>query len=415
MKNSTGKIFIAIFLGLVLGIIMSGFEGTVYYDVSVLFVAEVLSTLFINALKLMIVPLVFVSLVCGISELKDVSRLGKIGMRTVTVFFLTTIFAVIIALGLASLLNPSTTENLSKDTISDSAIENLSEPKTPVETITSVVATNPIDAMAKGDMMQVIFISVIVGIALVSLGDKVSTIKKFFDESNLIMTKLVAGVMYYAPIGIFFLIFKTFATLGFEIFTGLLSFVFVVLLAMVLHVIIVYCSMLKFIVKVSPIMFFKKFMSVIAIAFSTSSSSATLSENLDVSINKLGVDKEVASFALPLGATINMDGTAIMQGVATIFIANSYGYELTFMNLLTVVIVAIMASVGTAGVPGVGILMLAIVLESVNIPAGTIALVIGIDRIIDMFRTSLNVVGDSVCSLVVAKKENLLDLEVFNK
>jgi Na+/H+-dicarboxylate symporter len=263
-------------------------------------------------------------------------------------------------------------------------------------------------------MLQIILFAIILGIAITMSGKKGDTFKKGLHSLNDIMMSMVLIVMKFAPIGVFFLIAKTFSTQGISMIIPLASYFITVSIVLILHVLITYSVFLKFIGKVSPLLFLKKMRTAIVFAFSTASSNATIPITLNTVEKRLGVDKAIASFTVPLGATINMDGTAIMQGVATVFIATVYTVDLSIGDYLAVILTATLASIGTAGVPGVGLIMLTMVLTQVGLPVEGVALIIGIDRLLDMMRTAVNITGDSMVSIITSKSENSFDQNIFN-
>lgn len=277
-----------------------------------------------------------------------------------------------------------------------------------------MIPRNPITAMAEGNMLQIIVFAILTGIGLSVLGEKVSMIIKVFEQLNELVMKMVGFIMLFAPIGVFGLIAETFATVGYKALVPLLKYVGTVYLGLILHGLIVYSGMLKGFTGLSPKKFFKKFFPVMSVAFSTASSNATVPINLETTEKELGASRNIAAFTIPLGATINMDGTAIMQGVATFFIAQVYGHTLSVGAMLTVVLTATLSSIGTAGVPGAGPIMLSMVLQSVGLPLEGIALIMGVDRLVDMGRTTVNITGDSVCTLIISDREGELNKEVFN-
>jgi Na+/H+-dicarboxylate symporter len=268
--------------------------------------------------------------------------------------------------------------------------------------------------MAKGEMLQIIVFAVLFGIALALSGDAGERLRLMFEDINTAMMKLVGIVMHFSPYGVFFLMAKQFTILDLGDMANLAKYFALVIFVLLFHGFIVYGAFLTFAARLNPLMFFSKMKETALFAFSTSSSNATIASNMTTTTQKLGVDNKVASFTIPLGATINMDGTAIMQGVATVFIAQVYGIDLTFSDYLLVVLTATLASIGTAGVPGVGLVMLAMVLQQVNLPVEGIALIIGVDRLLDMTRTAVNITGDAMVSCLVGKSENCFDETVYN-
>jgi Na+/H+-dicarboxylate symporter len=364
---------------------------------------------FFASLKMLIVPVVFVSLVCGVGALDDVKSMGRIGGKTILLYVGTTALAITIALLVSLLTKPGRGFNLT------SPAEFI--PKTPptlAETIIGFVPANPLQSMVDANMIQVIVLALLVGIGLSLAHASGQRILALFHDLSEVIMKLVNLVMLIAPIGVFCLLATVFARQGFDAIAPLSKYFLTVLFVLFLHVVVVYGGLLKFVAKLSPLTFFRKFQEVMVFAFSTSSSNAVLPATLEVTENQLGVKNSVASFTLPLGATVNMDGTSIMQGVATVFISQAYGVDIGLGGYITVILTATVASIGTAGVPGVGLITLAMVLEQVGLPVEGIGLIIGVDRLLDMTRTMVNVTGDAAVTCIVAKSENQFDEKVFN-
>lgn len=410
-RSLTFQILVAMALGLVLGLIInkigpvSWIEGYIVGGF-----LHVGGTIFISLLKVMVVPLVFVSLVCGTASVEDLSKLGRIGGKTLGLYVSTTAMAISLALLASVILKPGSGFELSSETnFQPQAAPSL------VETVIQIFPSNPFQAFVEANMLQIIVFAGMFGFALASSGAAGKRILSFFSDMNEVVMRMVMMIMYIAPFGVFCLIGKVFSEQGLHAIMPLAKYFVIVCLVLFLHATLVYPSLLKFFTGLSPIKFFQNFRSVLVFAFSTSSSGATLPITLENVEHKLGVDNSIASFTVPLGATINMDGTAIMQGVATVFIAQAYGVNLQVTDLLLVVVTATLASVGTAAVPGVGLITLAMVLKQVNLPVEGIGLIIGVDRILDMVRTAVNVTGDAVVSLIVAKSENRLSSDVFFK
>lgn len=372
-------------------------------------IIEILGTGFINAIKMLVVPLVFISLVCGSSSMGDVKKLGRIGVKTMCFYLLTTALAISIALGIGKLINPGFGLDMSNLITQETTI---GESKSLTEIILGIIPTNPIQSLANGEMLQIIFFALLLGIAMSMIGKKADPVRKFFESANEICMKMVSVIMAFAPYGVFALITKTFSTVGFEAFASLLKYMVAVLLALFVQAILVYSGMIKGLTSLKLKPFFKNFANVAAVTFSTASSNAALPLTIET-MEDLGVDNSVASFTLPLGATINMDGTAIMQGVACIFISQIYGIDLGFSSLITIILTATLASIGTAGVPGVGMITLSMVLSSVGLPIEGVGLIMGVDRLLDMTRTTVNVMGDCACTLIVSNSENELDKEKY--
>ena len=406
----TQKMLVAMIAGAILGIVLGSvdsFNGWVEVYLSFgLF--DIIGKLFVNSLKMLVVPLVFCSIAVGVSSLANISLMGRVGLKAIIIYLFTTAIAISLALIVAITINPG--KGLD---IADTSEFTVKEAPSITSVITSIIPSNPVLAMAEGEMLQIILFSILLGVAITLSASAGEPIKKGLQSLNSIMMAMVNIVMKFAPLGVFCLIAKTFATQGVSMIIPLASYFFTVATVLLLHVLITYSVLLKVIAKVSPIIFIKKMRDAIVFAFSTASSNATIPVTLNTVEKKLGVDKAVASFTVPLGATINMDGTAIMQGVATVFIASVYQVDLSLADYLTVILTATMASIGTAGVPGVGLIMLTMVLAQVGLPVEGIALIIGIDRLLDMMRTAVNITGDSMVSVITAKSEKSFDEKKF--
>jgi len=364
---------------------------------------------FLRLLTVLVVPLVFVSLVCGTAALEDVRRLGRIGVKALGLYLLTTALAITLGLLVAIGLQPGAGFGLQTD------LEFQAREAPPLtEVVIQLFPRNAIAAMAEGQMLQLIIFSMLLGLAISMAGTSGKKLLGAFSDWNEVILKLVGIIMILAPYGVFALIARTFATEGLEAFRPLLAYFLIVLGVLLLHGFGTYSVLLRLIGNLNPLNFLRKMREVQLFAFSTASSNATIPITLTTVEKRLGVSNPVASFTVPLGATINMDGTAIMQGVATVFIAQAYGIELNFFQYLTVVLTATLASIGTAGVPGVGLIMLSMVLTQVGLPVEGIALIIGIDRLLDMVRTAVNVTGDAMVSCLVGQSESELDKTVFD-
>ena len=406
----TQKILTAMLFGALLGIILNniGVYNSLINQYLSNGVFEVVGKLFVNSLKMLVVPLVFCSITVGITSLGNLSLMGRVGLKAIIIYLLTTAFAITLALIFAIFIEPGQGYEI------DSSIQfSAKEAPSLSSVLTSIVPSNPILAMADGEMLQIILFAIILGIAITITGSKAESFKKGIISLNEIMMSMVTIIMKFAPLGVFCLIAKTFATQGIDMIIPLASYFFTVTIVLILHVLLTYSAFLKLIGKVSPFLFLKKMRTAILFAFSTASSNATIPVTLNTVEKRLGVDKSVASFTVPLGATINMDGTAIMQGVATVFIASVYMVDLTIGDYLTVVLTATLASIGTAGVPGVGLIMLTMVLTQVGLPVEGVALIIGIDRLLDMMRTAVNITGDSMVSLITSKSEKSFNKSIF--
>jgi Na+/H+-dicarboxylate symporter len=365
--------------------------------------------IFVASLKMLVVPLVLVSLVCGTSSLKDLRSLGRIGSKSLGLYIATTAIAIALAILMALIFSPGIGVNMPLEHSYQAT-----QAPTVAQVFINMFPSNPVEAMAKGEMLQIIVFALIFGIAIGQSGDAGERIRQWFEDVNVVVMQLVNLVMHLSPYGVFFLMAKLFTTLELADMENLGKYFAVVLFVLVLHGFVSYGVILTVLGRLNPIIFFRKMKETALFAFSTSSSNATIASNMTTTTRKLGVDNKVASFTIPLGATINMDGTAIMQGVATVFIAQVYNIDLTTSDYLLVILTATLASIGTAGVPGVGLVMLAMVLEQVGLPVEGIALIIGVDRLLDMTRTAVNVTGDAMVSCLVGKSEKCLDETVYN-
>lgn len=401
--NLTTKIFIALILGVITGLILHPMKDNPFVSKYLLnFVFNLLGNGFVRAIRMVVVPLVLCSLVIGAAGIEDVTKLGRIGVKTLIFYLSTTAFAVILALVGGNIINPGRGVNIGDIAVSQVTV---SETKPFVDILLDMIPINPAEAMATGNMLQIIVFAILVGVALSLLGDKASNIKKVFEEGNALSLKLVEIIMIFAPFGVYGLISKTFTTLGYVALLPLFKYFIGVVIILFIHCLVTYQGILVLFGKYNPIKFFKSFAPTMMVGFSTASSSACLPSSLKSMQETFGVSKAISSFTIPLGNTINMDGTAVMQGVATIFIAQIYGIDLTMGNYITIILTATLASIGTAGVPGVGVIMLGMVLVQIGLPIEGIGLVMGIDRFVDMFRTMINITGDAVCTLVIAKTE----------
>lgn len=414
----TNKILFGMLLGVTIGVIFNlilGVDEThkvptgavglwlQTYMINGLF--DAIGQIFVASLKLLVVPLVFVSLACGAASLGGHNRMGSLATKTMGLFLLCTSSAIAIAICVSVLVRPGAGVDMSLDA-------NYVAPAVPSikETLIDIFPSNPLQAMVEENMLQIIVFAILFGLAISRTpGEAGKNIAAFFEHINSVILSMVMMLMQFAPYGVFCLLVKLFASLGIGAILDLAKYFFTVLFVLLLHGLGVYGVLLKILSGLSPIIFFKKMHKVMVFAFSTASSNATLPINLRTVEHDLGVDNKVASFTIPLGATINMDGTAIMQGVATVFIAQAFNVDIGLSGYLMVILTATLASIGTAGVPGVGLVTLAMVLQSVGLPVEGIALIIGVDRLLDMVRTAVNVTGDAVVSVIVGKSEGLLD------
>jgi Na+/H+-dicarboxylate symporter len=414
----TNRILLAMVLGIGLGSVLeitlaslspeSGLYGFLYNGL-VMGVFDVLGRIFIASLKLLVVPLVLVSRICGMAALGASSRMGPIAGKTLGLYLVTTCIAVTLGLAIALAVGPG--EGVNAVASSDFVPKEAPPIK---ETLINIFPTNPVAAMAEGNMLQVIVFALLVGFALTRAGAAGERLIAWFQDMEVVVMKMVGVLIELAPYGVFALLTKLFATMGFGTIFDLAAYFFTLLGVLLFHGFVVYGLVLRTLTPLSPSMLRQKMRRVWAFAFSTSSSGATLPVTLRTVEKRLGVNKSVAGFAVPLGATINMDGTAIMQGVATVFIAQVYGIDLTSSQLLMVVLTATLASIGTAAVPSAGLIMLSLVLTQAGLPVEGIALILGVDRLLDMVRTAVNVTGDATVSTVVAYHEGQLDEVIFN-
>lgn len=401
--NLTTKIFIALILGVVTGLILHPMKENPMVEKYLLnFIFNFLGNGFVRAIRMVVVPLVLCSLVMGSAGIEDVTKLGRIGIKTLAFYLSTTAFAVVLALVGGNIINPG--KGIQLENIATTAVKT-PETKPFVDILLDMIPINPIEALATGNMLQIIVFAILLGVVLSLLGEKASNVKKLFEEGNSISLKLVELIMKLAPLGVYGLIAKTFTTLGYVALIPLFKYFIGVVIILFIHCLVTYQGILILFGKYNPIKFFKGFAPTMMIGFSTASSSACLPSSLKTVQENFGVSKTISSFTIPLGNTINMDGTAVMQGIATIFIAQIYGKDLTMAHYISIILTATLASIGTAGVPGVGVIMLGMVLVQVGLPLEGIGLVMGIDRFVDMFRTMINITGDAVCTLVIAKTE----------
>ena len=415
MKKKTSlttKILIALILGLGVGLLVHTMgEGTLRDTILIDGIFQLVGQVFLRAIMMIVVPLVFISLVNGAASMGDIKKLGRVGVKTIAFYLITTALAITIALSIGAVLKPGT----GLDLTAVEAVETTAGEQTPITQILyEIIPSNPIAAMAEGNMLQIIAFAILTGVGLSLLGEKGKGLIKLFEDLNELVMKFVEIVMLFAPIGVFGLIAKTFAETGVTALLPLAKYVIAVYLGLLIHATVVYGSIFKVLTGLPLMKFYKKFFPAMTVAFSTASSGATIPVSLDIAENELGIDRSIGSFTIPLGATINMDGTAIMQGVAVFFIAQVYNVPLTMPMILTVVLTATLASIGTAGVPGAGAIMLSLVITTVGLPIEGIALIMGIDRLVDMGRTAVNITGDAVCTSIIAKQEGELDEEIFN-
>lgn len=409
--NLTTQILIALALGSVLGLVLN------YLDIAALQthlidgLFAMVGQMFLNALQMLVVPLVVFSLLCGVVGIGDVRLLGRVGGMTFVTYLATTALAVTTALVFASLIGPGT--GFGGLTLAGDGVSVAPQQST-WDILANIIPKNPINALANGEMLQIIFYVIVVGVAVLMMGTRAKTFVQGCEFMNELAMKVVGIVMAFAPIGVFCLIAKTFALEGFALFGPVIGYLTTISLTLVFHLCVTLMAMLYLFTGLSPRAFMRKMRAAQVFAFSTSSSNATIPASMQCVTQRIGVDRSVASFGIPLGATINMDGTAIMHGVATVFLANVYGIDLGLGGYLTVISISVLASIGTAGVPGVGIVMLAMVLNQLGMPLEGIGIILAVDRIIDMMRTVVNITGDAVVTTIVGQKVGMLDKTVFD-
>ena len=404
-------ILIGMVLGLIFGLILNFWVHNPFIKDVILMenVFYLGGNLFIRLMKMLVVPLVFCSIVVGVASISDIKTLGSIGGTTILIYLITTAIAVTVALSIGILIKPGLGLDMSHVAqTADVAIN-----QTMADTVLNIVPDNPFNSLANGDMLPVIIFGLLTGIILAKLKNETKLFNNLFKEGNRIMMEMTSIVMKFAPIGVFCLMAKTFGSLGIDGILPLSKYFVCVLIGLAIQAFVVYPSLLVIFTRLNPIHFFRKFMQVMFFAFSSSTSNATIPLNIE-KLSEMGVSRDVSSFTIPLGATINMDGTAIMQGVAVMFAAQAYGVDLGTSALLTVIFTAVMASIGTAGVPSVGLVTLTMVFNSIGLPIDAIGIIFGIDHILDMFRTAVNVTGDAICSMIVSFRNKAMDIDIFN-
>ena len=401
----TKKIIVAMILGIITGVFLNIFSyETSLTDFIVINFFNIVSDLFISALKLVIIPLIFFSIVCGIISLSDDTSLSRLGIKTLSLYLLTTIIAISLGLLFSSFINyePILLSNLETNV----SIGN-------VKTESNFFPTNIFKSLSDGNIIHLLIFSVLIGIAASKVKDSAKTFVNYFHEFNTVINELVKIIISFTPIAVYCILSKTFATQGLETLTPLMGYFFTVVFVLLVHFFLTFSLLLKTFTNLNPNQFFINIKEVIVFTFSTSSSSASIPFTLKAATEKCGINKSISSFTIPLGATINMDGTAIMQGCATFFLASLYGIDLGMNELLTIVITATIASIGTAGIPSAGIIMLTVIFTQIGIPLEGITLLLGVDRLLDMMRTSINVSGDLCISCIVASSENRIDATIY--
>ena len=398
--------------GIIVGGLINNFllpnDFVEYYLINQIFLT--ISSLFLILLKMIVLPLIFVSVISGIVSINDVSTLGRLGAKTFSLYILTTLVAITLALFISSFVNYDTVGQITNN-IQSNIEENIDQKNI----ILSIFPTNFFSALANGNVIQVLAFAVFVGVAASYVKKEIPIFIELIDNMNKVFNKMVMIIIQLTPIAVFALLAKTFATEGVEVFIPLIKYFLVVVFVLITHFILTYSILLRLFSNLSIYSFYTKLKALIIFTFSTSSSNASIPYTLNTVVQKYGVDKSFASFSIPLGATINMDGTAIMQGCAAYFLASYYGINLAFSDMITIILTATIASVGTAGIPSAGIIMLSLILTELGIPLEGITLLLGVDRLLDMMRTSVNVTGDTCITCVVAKSEGLINIKNFNQ
>ncbi len=393
------KILIGMILGIAVGIVFG--EDAV--------VLKPLGSLFVNTIKMLIVPLVFCSIIVGITSMQDTGKMGRIGLKAVMFYLVSTAVAISIGLFLGNLLQPGEGLNLvakEPNVVKDSV--------SLADTLVALVPTNPVGALAKGHILQIIVFAVALGISLTMIGEKGKPAVAVFESLAEAMYKLTDLVMRLAPYGVFALMAWVAGKFGLALLLPLIKVIGAAYIGSILHVIGVYSMLISVVAKLNPVKYFRGIIDAQVVAFTSTSSAGTLPVSMKCARENLGVSKGVSSFVLPLGTTINMDGTALYQGVTSLFVAQAFGIDLAFADYITIILTATLASIGTAGVPGAGLVMLTLVLTTVGLPVEGVALIAGIDRILDMARTVVNISGDIAASVVIAETEGELDKEIYN-
>ncbi len=402
----TKKIIYAMIFGTFIGVILN-LTNFIDNSLEPLFIGlfDLVAYLFISSLKLIIIPLIFFSIVCGIVSLTDDVPISRLGVKTLSLYVLTTVIAISLGLMFSSLISYESIllENIDNRVSTD----NLS-------TDTDFFPNNIFKSLTEGNIIHLLIFSVLIGISAAKVKNKISTFIKYFNEFNSVINELVKIIISFTPIAVFCILSKTFSTQGIDTLTPLMGYFLTVVFVLLIHFFITFSILLKVFTNLSPMRFFENLKDVIIFTFSTSSSSASIPFTLKASSENYGIDKSISTFSIPLGATINMDGTAIMQGCATFFLASLYGIDLGFSEIITIVITATIASIGTAGIPSAGIIMLTVIFTQIGIPLEGITLLLGVDRLLDMMRTSVNVSGDICISCIVASSENKLNEKIYN-
>ena len=410
----SSRILLGMVLGIILGLILNSLGGadpdkTPIISWFVNNVFDVVGQVFVISLKLLVVPLVFFSLVCGSASMGEDVKMGQVALKTVSLYLMTTAIAVSLALTIANIVDPGVGINTS-----EAANYVAKEAPSFKDVFIGIFPSNPFQAMVEGNMLQVIVFAILVGIAILQAGESGNKVLRGCQMISDVIMRMVSILMNLAPYGVFCLLAKLFTGQGLSAIVNLALYFGTIVFVLLLHASVVYTTIFTIFTRLNPVTLFKNMRPAMLFAFSTSSSNATMPITLNVAKNRVGAHNSIASFTVPLGATVNMDGTAIMQGIATVFIAQAYGLDLSMAEYFAVIATATLASIGTAGVPGVGLITLAMVLQQVGLPVEGIGLIIGVDRLLDMLRTVVNVSGDGMVTAVVANSEGRLDKTIFN-
>ena len=401
----TKKIIVSMVLGIIFGVFINVIDISQSSTHSIIINGlDLVSHLFLSALKLIIIPLIFFSIVCGIVSLSEDVSISRLGIKTISLYLVTTVIAISLGLLFASLISyePVLVTDLNSEiNVKDMQSEN------------NFFPNNIFKSMVDGNIIHLLIFSILIGISASRIKEKIKTFIKYVHEFNEVINELVRIIISFTPLAVFCILSKTFATQGLDTLIPLMGYFMTVVAVLLLHFFITFSLLLKIFTRLDPIIFYRNIKDVLVFTFSTSSSSASIPFTLKTANEKCGVDKSISTFSIPLGATINMDGTAIMQGCATFFLASLYGIDLGINEILTIVITATIASIGTAGIPSAGIIMLTVIFTQIGIPLEGITLLLGVDRLLDMMRTSVNVSGDLCISCIVASSENKLDHNTF--
>ncbi|GIR42914.1 MAG: proton/glutamate symporter [Ectothiorhodospiraceae bacterium] len=402
----TKKIIVSMILGILIGVtfnLTSLIESSLGTYVTNLL--DLVSYLFLSSLKLIIVPLIFFSIVCGIVSLSDDVSISRLGIKTLLLYTITTVIAISLGLLFSSFINYEPIEMKNLDSVIN--IEN-------IETDGNIFPNNIFKSLSDGNIIHLLIFAVLIGISAARIKNRIKTFIQYFYDFNDVINELVKLIISFTPIAVFCILAKTFSTQGIETIMSLAGYFFTVVFVLLFHFLFTFSILIKLFTALNPVKFFQNLKDVVIFTFSTSSSSASIPFTLKAAEEKYGIDKSIGTFTVPLGATINMDGTAIMQGCATFFLASLYGIDLGINEIITIVITATIASIGTAGIPSAGIIMLTVIFTQIGIPLEGITLLLGVDRLLDMMRTSVNVSGDLCISCIIASSENKINEEVFN-